>query len=164
MRFFFFVPLMSAMLFGVPLDAAPGSDLTGVWEIRSLRGDRKVLIWQSGNQITAYRVMYPEFEGERYKLENLYRGKITGTKIEGEMLVREEGMRSFENLRSFDGSVDSNGRITLDGMPVEKLDEKLTSKPPRLEPEKRRSSQMPKVTVVFPRTDSPERGCGWEVV
>ena len=43
----------------------------------------------------ARTVMWPEFEGEKYKLEHLYRGTINGDRIKGKLLVREEELPDF---------------------------------------------------------------------
>ncbi|OGQ89960.1 MAG: hypothetical protein A2289_15260 [Deltaproteobacteria bacterium RIFOXYA12_FULL_58_15] len=129
---------------------AEAVELTGVWEISSLGGDRRVEIWHDGEQLTAYRVLWPEFEGERYKLEHVFRGKITGTDLSGKLLVKEDGMPNFDDLRAFDGRVDDDSKITLDGMPLRRTDEKLSSEPPQLTPAKRRSLRGPKMGAAQP--------------
>lgn len=145
-----FFCLSLALLLGASPAAQAAEDLTGVWEIGSLGADRRVEIWQEGDRFVAYRVLYPEFEGESYKLEHLFRGKIDGDQIEGTMFVREEGMRNFENLRSFIGSIESADKLMLDGLPVDRQAEKLTGKPPQLKPKKRRSRGAPKTSALMP--------------
>ena len=79
---------------------AAGVSLAGEWEIQSMGSDRAVTISQKGERVTAYRVMWPEFEGEKYKLEHMYKGRISGKTIEGDLLVREgaDADESFINL------------------------------------------------------------------
>jgi hypothetical protein len=141
---------MRALMFVVFLvpAAASAGDVTGVWEISSLGGDRRVEVWHDGDEVTAYRVLYPEFEGERYKLEHLFRGRVSGSTIEGEIMVKEEGMRAFDPLRSFRGRIEKNGTITLDGLPMKRTGEKLTSKPPKTRKKKRRVRRGPKMSFV----------------
>ncbi len=140
--------VLAMVLFLAP--AAVRADATGVWEISSLGGDRRVEIWQTGDQLVAYRVLYPKFEGERYKLEHLFRGRISGGRVEGELLVKEEGMRSFDPLRSFRGRLEADGTLTLDGLPMKKTREQLTSKPPTTGKQKRRVRRGPKMSGVLP--------------
>jgi hypothetical protein len=145
---FFFISF--ALLLGAAPTALAAEDLTGVWEIGSLGADRRVEIWQDGDKFIAYRVLYPEFEGERYKLEHIFRGKIDSGQIEGTLFVREEGMRKFENLRAFIGSIESADKLMLDGLPVDRQAEQLTSKPPQLKPKKRRSRGAAKTSALMP--------------
>jgi hypothetical protein len=98
-----------------------GADLAGTWEIQSMGGDREVQIQQRGDTIIAHRVLWPEFEGERYKLEHLFRGKIDGESISGDLLVKEEGFEEYEILRRFSGTISSHDRITLDGNPMKRI-------------------------------------------
>lgn len=130
------------------LPATASADATGVWEISSLGGDRRVEIWQEGDELVAYRVLYPEFDGERYKLEHLFRGHISGKNVEGELLVKEEGMRAFDPLRSFRGRIEADGTITLDGLPMKKTGDKLTSQPPKTGTKKRRVRRGSKMSAV----------------
>jgi hypothetical protein len=104
----------------VPLLAAAQVDLAGLWEIQSMGADRQVEVKVQGAKLVAHRVMWPEFEGEKYKLEHLYRGVIKGGNITGQLLVKEEELPDFEVLRDFTGSIDGGGRFTLDGMPMKR--------------------------------------------
>ena len=97
--------LIAGLLAGVPTEARAGDDLSGVFEIGSLGADRRVEVWLADGKFTAYRVLWPEFEGSRYKLEHVFVGKREGDEIEGYLWVREEGMPVFEKLRAFVGSV-----------------------------------------------------------
>ncbi|MBW1810101.1 MAG: hypothetical protein JRJ87_18030 [Deltaproteobacteria bacterium] len=95
---------------------------SGEWSYQALNaGDTSFKVEQSGSKITFYRVMFPEFEGERYKLEHMYRGKITGKKIEGKLFVREEGMPEFELLRIFGGEIRGNDKMLMDDMPLKRI-------------------------------------------
>jgi hypothetical protein len=143
------------------LDAAPVAafELTGVWEISSLGADRRVEIWQDDSQLIAYRVLWPEFEGETYKLEHVFRARIRDNDIDGDLWVREEGMRNFDNLRPFVGRVDGKGRITLDGLPLTRTGD-LSSKPPVLKAKKRRVRRKAELGMLGPVVV----GRRWEVV
>jgi tetratricopeptide (TPR) repeat protein len=99
---------------------------SGEWSYQALNaGDTSFKVKQEGSKITFYRVMFPEFEGERYKLEHMYRGKITGNKIEGKLFVREEGMPDFETLRVFRGEIQSNDKMLMDDMPLKRIGTKV---------------------------------------
>jgi tetratricopeptide (TPR) repeat protein len=115
MRFLFVaVTLLSSQAFA--------AELTGKWEVQSMGADRAIVIEQKGQEIVAHRVMWPEFEGQRYKLEHLYRGTLKGNQIAGELLVKEPELKDFEVLRDFQGTIAANGSVTLDGMPLKRLD------------------------------------------
>ena len=96
--------------------AVPGLD--GLWRIKTLGQFRDVQIKQTGAAFSAYRVLWPDFEGEKYKLEHLYRGRIAGGTIKGQLFVKEEGFAGYEPLRPFQGAIQSGGIIILDGMPL----------------------------------------------
>ncbi len=96
-------------------------DLNGRWEVQAMGADREVDIRHKGGKILAHRTMWPEFEGERYKLEHLYRGTISGNVIKGELLVKEPELKDFEVLREFTGTVNPMGEMTLDGLPLKRL-------------------------------------------
>lgn len=102
--------------------ARSGADYTGSWAYQALNaGDTSFKVQQDGDRLTLYRVLYPEFEGKRYKLEHMYRGRIQGDKIEGKLFVREEGMRDFEFLRPFAGSIERDDRMLVDDMPLKRM-------------------------------------------
>jgi hypothetical protein len=100
--------------------AALAAELSGSWEVQTMGGDRVVQIEQKGNKIVAHRVMWPEFEGKKYKLEHLYRGQLSGNKLDGDLLVKEDELPSFEVLRTFTGNVTSDDKITIDGLPMKR--------------------------------------------
>src|SRR5712691_7423083 len=81
------------------------ADLSGKYEVQSMGADRALDMQQKGNKIVAHRIMWPEFEGQKYKLEHLYRGTVNGQAIKGELLVKEEDAKEYEVLRDFTGSV-----------------------------------------------------------
>lgn len=112
--------IAAAMLAGAVAASSMAANLAGPWEIQSLGQDRDLTIEQKGNKLTVHRVMWPTFQGETYKLEHLYRGRIKGTAISGQLFVREEGVPGYEPLRPFTGSIDTDQRLLLDGMPVAK--------------------------------------------
>ncbi|MEL6543119.1 MAG: hypothetical protein AAFQ82_00735, partial [Myxococcota bacterium] len=99
----------------------PASDLDGIWEIQSLGADRTVRIETDGNSLAIHRVMHPEFEGSRYRLDHLYRGTLEGESIRGQLLVKDEELPDFEVLRSFEGSF-SGGKLVIDGLPMKRVE------------------------------------------
>ncbi len=113
---------MAVALLAAP--AALGAELySGEWEYQALNaGDTNFKVEHKGDEITFYRVLWPEFEGERFKLEHIYRGRFAGQSISGDMFVREEGMAEFERLRIFDGRILGQGRITMDGLPLKRVE------------------------------------------
>lgn len=96
-------------------------DLSGVWQVQSLGADREIVIEQQGTKIAAHRVLWPEVDGQKYRLEHLYRGDLRGTKIKGELLVKEEELPEFEVLRPFEGKIGPQGELTLDDLPLRRL-------------------------------------------
>ena len=70
-----------------------------------------------GDEVVIYRAMYPEFEGKSYKLEHLFRLKLTGTKLAGQLFVRDNPKDQFAPLRSIEGVFVSEGELQLDGTP-----------------------------------------------
>ncbi len=141
------VPILRTNLFAALIllgsTAQAGTNLAGKWEVQSMGADRSVSMQQKGNRITAHRVLWPEFEGERYKLEHLYRGRIQGAKIRGQLLVREEELPDFEVLREFVGSIDSNAKITLDGLPMKRISNEVPKSPDTPKGPKGRAPEMP---------------------
>ncbi|MBI5510347.1 MAG: tetratricopeptide repeat protein [Deltaproteobacteria bacterium] len=126
--------------------AARAANLAGTWEIQSMGADREVKVEQQGTKIIAHRIMWPEFEGQKYKLEHLYRGQLSGAKLQGDLLVKEEEVPSFEVLRAFTGSVTSDDRITLDGLPMKRVGAALpgaATPAPTVAPEATRPSEAP---------------------
>ena len=77
--------------------------------------DAKVSV--RGDEVVIYRAQYPEFEGKPYKLEHLFRLKLTGTKLAGQMLVRDDPKDQFAPLRQIEGVLVSESELTLDGTP-----------------------------------------------
>lgn len=102
------------------LIAAP-ADLTGTWEIQSLGSDRVVQVEHNDTQLLVHRVLYPEFEGEKYRLDHLFRGTIDGTSISGTLLVKEPELPDFEVLRPFTGSLEDD-TLTIDGLPLKRVE------------------------------------------
>lgn len=104
--------------------ARADTPFAGTWEIQSMGADRVVTIEQKGRRITAHRVMWPEFEGETYKLEHLYRGTLNGNTIVGDLFVREEELPEYEALRTFTARVEGPNRMIWDGLPIERVSAK----------------------------------------
>ncbi len=129
---------------------AAGSDLSGKWEIQSLGSDRALDVQQKGQKFVAHRVMWPEFDGEKYKLEHLYRGTINGSTIKGELLVKEEELPKFEVLRDFTGQIGSDGKIVLDGLPIKRTDGKGGGAPPDAGTNEKRASEAPAMSQATP--------------
>ncbi len=134
---------------------AAGS-LSGSWELQSMGGDRDFTLEQKGKRLVAHRVMWPSFEGEKYKLEHLYRGKIKGDKIVGQLLVREEDVPKFEVLRNFVGRVEGGTKILLDGLPLKRMG-KAKGEAPEVAPGKR-AGDAPSFAKAKPdETTQPEK-------
>lgn len=94
----------------------------GEWAYQALNaGDTNFQVEQEGARITFYRVLHPLYQGERFKLEHLYRGRLDGTRIAGQLWVREEGMADFERLRPFSGRVRDRDRIDMDDLPLRRV-------------------------------------------
>ncbi|MBN2495805.1 MAG: hypothetical protein JXR96_14540 [Deltaproteobacteria bacterium] len=123
----------------------------GEWEYQALNaGDTSFKVEHEGSKITFYRVLHPEFEGQRYKLEHIYRGELAGERIHGKMFVREEGMADFEFLRDFDGQILDADRMKMDEMPLKRIRAAAPAPAPAEPP-------PPKYTkVVIKRKPQPE--------
>ena len=111
---------LTSLVAAVAPAVALAADLSGTWEVQTMGGDRSVQVEQKGNKLVAHRILWPEYEGKKYKLEHLYRGQLSGNKIDGDLLVKEEELTSFEVLRTFTGNITSDDRITIDGLPMKR--------------------------------------------
>jgi hypothetical protein len=96
------------------LAAAP---TPGRWECQSMGADTDATVSVRGDQVVIYRAMFPEFEGKSYKLEHLFRLKLTGTKLSGQLLVRDDPKSDFTPLRAIEGELLSETELQLDGTP-----------------------------------------------
>ncbi|MBW2701932.1 MAG: hypothetical protein JRF33_14040 [Deltaproteobacteria bacterium] len=134
---------------------ASGMNLAGEWEYQALNsGDTNFKVEQEGSALTFYRVLHPEFEGKRYKLEHIYRGELRDQRIVGKMFVREEGMADFEYLRKFEGKLVSENKLVVDDMPLKRTAQVVvadTQSPPP-EPDKPKYAK-----VVIQREDPREK-------
>jgi len=97
-----------------------GDSLNGTWELEVLQSEDKLLrVEHKGNEFSAYRQLHPMFEGKRYLLEHLYKGKVSGQELAGDLLVREEpddGVQlDFEVLRPFKGRILPGPVLVIDG-------------------------------------------------
>ena len=111
--------------------AIAARDYNGEWSYQALNaGDTNFKVEHKGDQITFYRVLNPEFEGKRYKLEHMYKGTITNNQIRGKMWVREEGMADFEVLRPFSGEIQGNTRMVMDELPLKRVGQVLKEEEP----------------------------------
>lgn len=109
-------------------------DFSGDWEIQAMGADTKVSLQQQNGQLIVHREMWPEFEKERYKLEHMYRGKIDGTDISGQLLVREDGKGKFEVLRPFRGRVISSSTLDIDSHQLKRIGATDASRPAAARP------------------------------
>jgi tetratricopeptide (TPR) repeat protein len=111
--------------------ALAAKNYNGEWSYQALNaGDTNFKVEHKGNKITFYRVLHPEFQGERYKLEHMYKGTITSNQIRGKMWVREEGMADFEFLRPFSGEIRNDTRMVMDELPLKRVGEVLKEEEP----------------------------------
>lgn len=138
---------MSATSLVFALLCAP--DLSGAWEIQALGSDTAATVEHSGQTIVIHRVLWPEFNGEKYKLEHLYRGELSQGKLRGKLLVKEDELPRFEVLRAFEGRV-VDGVLEVDGMrltrkapPKTQEVAALPSPPPREKVRKKRKAPNP---------------------
>jgi len=133
-------------------------DLAGTWELQTMGADRTVTLEQKGDTVLAHRVMWPEFEGQKYKLEHLYRGKLVGNAIKGDLLVKEEELPKFEVLRTFTGSVSNGQQMTLDGLPMKRVGNPAQEPTPALPSaplDSKRPSEPPGVAAATPPPPPP---------
>lgn len=94
----------------------------GRWECQSMGADTEANVSVRGDEILIYRAMYPEFEGKSYKLEHLFKLKLTRTKLTGQLLVRDDPRNQFTVLRAIEGELISEGELRLDGTPFKLLE------------------------------------------
>ena len=90
----------------------------GRWECQSMAADTDAKVSVRGDEVVIYRAMYPEFEGKPYKLEHLFRMKVSGSKLKGQLFVRDDPKAEFTPLRVLDGEVVSESEMKLDDMPL----------------------------------------------
>lgn len=135
-------------LVSLPVFAA---DLSGMWELQAIGQDGTSLqIEQKGDKVMIYRVMYPEFEGEKYKLEHLYRGNLIGKNLSGSLLVRDDPKAPFETLRPFDGIVKMDNYIVVDDLPLKLVkagSDPLPVKLPEPKQRKKRGADSPPLST-----------------
>ena len=153
------------VVLGAGLSSGPAlaGGLAGEWSYQALNsGDSNFRAEQQGDEISFYRVMHPEFEGERYLLEHIYRGRLQGDAISGKLLVREDGRGQFEPLRDFTGRVLGPERIELDDMPLRRLGSErvdavavAASTPPATETPDRPNGNKTYRRVVIKRPEKP---------
>ena len=123
---------------------ASAVDFSGEWEVQSMGADREITIQQNGNKIVAHRVMWPTFEGERYKLEHLYRGTINGNTITGNLLVKDEELPKFEVLRAFKAKILGSAAMDFDHLKLRKEKNKKAA------PAQAAPAQAPQVAMAPP--------------
>ncbi len=121
-----------------------------MWELQAIGQDgTSIQIEQKDDAVMLYRVMYPEFEGQKYKLEHLYKGRLIGKNISGTLLVRDDPKGQFEPLRPFDGQVQNDKYIVVDDLPM-RLSKAGVSPLPVQPPEpkrKKRGSDAPPLSL-----------------
>lgn len=114
-----FAPVLIAFAWLVGVSAASAQDLSGVWELQAIGQDgTSIQVEHDKDVIVLYRVMQPEFEGQKYTLEHVYKGRIIGKKVSGNLLVRDDQKLPFESLRPFDGELKSDQYIIIDDLPL----------------------------------------------
>ncbi len=119
------------LLFGLLAAPAAAGTYTGEWEYQALNaGDTNFQVKHEGDRITFYRVLWPVYQGEKFKLEHLYKGRLSGSKIEGEMWVREESVKEFERLRPFTGQIRGDDRMQMDDLPLARVKTAVEARPP----------------------------------
>jgi hypothetical protein len=76
--------LLSLVFVTLALAPTPGR-----WECQSMGADTDAKVSVRGDEVVIYRAQYPEFEGKPYKLEHLFRLKLSGTKLSPHRCARE---------------------------------------------------------------------------
>lgn len=99
------------------LQLLAASPTPGRWECQSMGADTDATVSVRGDEVVVYRAMYPEFEGKSYKLEHLFRLKLAGSKLSGQLFVRDDPKSGFAPLRAIEGVLVSDAELTLDGVP-----------------------------------------------
>jgi len=89
----------------------------GRWECQSMGADTDATLSVRGDELVIYRAMYPEFEGKSYKLEHLFKLKLSGTKLSGQLWVRDDPKDEFTPLRAIEGELISEAELELDHIP-----------------------------------------------
>jgi hypothetical protein len=116
----FLLAVTACIAFGSPAFAA--GDLSGMWELQAIGQDgTSIMVDNTGDVLTLYRVMYPEFEGQKYKLEHLYTGRVIGNRVSGSLFVRDDPKSQFESLRPFDGNIQSDTYMIIDDLPLKQV-------------------------------------------
>jgi hypothetical protein len=113
--------LLILIIFGWSTTLWAAVDLSGSWEVQTMGSDREIKIEQRGAKIVAHRILWPEFEGKKYRLEHLYRGTMTGNSVTGQLLVKDEDASDFDVLRNFSASVTSADVLVFDDLPVKRV-------------------------------------------
>jgi tetratricopeptide (TPR) repeat protein len=140
--------LLASLLVIMSVSAFAAGNYSGEWSYQALNaGDTNFKVEHSQNKITFYRILYPEFEGERYKLEHMFKGNIKTNKINGQLLVREEGMDQFEQLRPFLGKIKSQTMMEVDGMVLKKVTAVTDSVEPQEDRQKEAKPKYSKVVI-----------------
>lgn len=147
---------LGSLLVLFSVDGLAATDYSGQWEYQALNaGDTNFKVEHQGESITFYRVLYPRYQGERYKLEHIYRGKLTGDSIAGEMWVREEGVDEFERLRVFRGRIESTLRMTMDDMPLQRVESTVKTEP-QSQPKRQAQKDNADLGLHVPQTRSAQ--------
>lgn len=114
--------VLAWMLIGMWAAPAAAGTYSGEWEYQALNaGDTNFQVKQVGDRITFYRVLWPLYQGKKFKLEHLYKGSLSGSTIKGEMWVREEGVKDFERLRPFTGRIRGDDSMEMDDLPLARV-------------------------------------------
>ena len=154
MQKFLAIFALPVVIASTQVDGATAGDLSGVWQVMTLGGDRRVEVWQKDERIIAHRVMVREFEGRPYKLEHLFRGKINGADINGALYVREEGMKNFEELRPFNGRIEAADKLIFDGLPLKRGEGATAIEPPALKQRRRSGGPAPLSLRLLPNPEA----------
>ena len=105
------IPILLALLAlaWIP-QARAAKNYNGEWSYQALNsGDTNFKVEHKGNKIIFYRVLHPEFQGERYKLEHMYKGTISKNQIRGCGSARRAWPTSSSSGRSRARSAATHG-------------------------------------------------------
>ncbi len=84
----------------------------GDWKVNTMGSGNKATISQNKNEISVFRIIKQEFEGEQYILYHLMKGNINGKKLK--LFVKEDKLDKFEYLRDVTFKKDNINSLKID--------------------------------------------------
>ena len=100
--------------------------LSGQWRLMELGSGASVTVVQRGNRVKIRRTLEIERGGDSFALQHLYKGKLSGTVISGRLFVKQGKQRRFHFLRDFEGTLQNDDSLLLDGYRLKRQIEQAT--------------------------------------